>query len=118
MLWGVLQIEAEIDAPFLDGIRGELLLKLLVGDGLGQCLELLGSADEGFTVVAPDSCGLATSGNESVQGVQVTRDVEGESGCGRPLRSDRLVATPIPSSCAAPGKAQSDPSQCRGRRFG
>ena len=77
MLWSVLKIETEIDAPFLDGICSKLLLKLLVGDGLGQCLELIGSDDEGFAVVAPDSCRLASSGNESVEGVQVTQDVEG-----------------------------------------
>ena len=77
MLCSILQIEPEIDAPFLDGICSELFLKLLVGDGLGQCFELLGSADKGFAVVTPDSCGLASSGNESVESVQVTRDVDG-----------------------------------------
>ena len=76
MLWGVLQIETEFNAPFLDGICGELLLNFLVGDGLGERLELLGFADEGFAVVASDFCGLAKSGNESVEGVQVTWDIE------------------------------------------
>ena len=76
MLWGVLQVETEFNAPFLDSPCGKLLLKFLVGNGLGQRLKLLGSADEGFDVVAPDSCGLATSGNESVEGVQVTWDFE------------------------------------------
>ena len=76
MLLCVLQIETELDAPFLDSICGELLLKLLVSNGLGQQLELLGPANKGFAIVASYPCWFAMSSDESVKGVQVTQDVE------------------------------------------